>query len=1161
MSELGILEKVQDIGRDLESTGRKANTELGNFRLYGKSKHQQYYTPNELAKTVYEMLIPAIRKESKIEDLSVIDPTCGSGRLLHPWKKVKAQVLGIELDKEAALVAKRLIGKENVRVGNILDYSNHLRNFNIAVVNPPYGIYWDISDRNISFDSECYGSSVESQAATIEITTNALAYDGILACIIPTTTFTNAKDNKAKNHLYENYKVLLKATLANVFKEEYKIDVAIDLIVAIKNYGHGDKKPYEKIELDLLKDIHWKTTLINLMWKIIRQEEISIYPSRTAYVPFLDAIKPIPVNNCISITPKGLAGDISVISLLDFTNHVLKDYNPIQGIETGIIDAYMSKSTLIRRGVEAGKDILSYMGFEVSIAEKDLRKLGQLKEKYDFLSTPMYRPKSHQLLSYFYDREERAKDTVTDKEGKILFEKDKSYRFHPTWVRRKQVVNIATAYDERKKKDVTIKTEVDRGYLAIKIISEQGEKTFNEIEVEEIKLLTDAFLLPEIKDVSDKYPELVEANRKRIAKEMPFLFDYQMEDLARLALKPFGYIGYDMGGGKTLTAACWAKFRGYKQILVVCQSGLINNWLNELAKFGFKAERLSTHTSIDKLQQRKRNKKKPEERIFYITSYEFLSLDSGKKYDPWDCMEYDKDGNVRRSSPGNTSGKCPECHRQFSSVIKECPKCKARQEWTGVVCNKCGYAAYTYTNERKMYPAYKRFRKMFSAVIVDECQLAKSKNSLRGRAVRTLNPKGKLILTGTLMKGYVTDLYWSVGWLLGHGNPLFPYNYVGGSKLFLNEFGTFEYVTKQFEDTLSEGRAKLIPEVSNLNRFWRIIASFTIRRLKDEMIELPKKHKHILLLPMDQEHTDIYNEYQEWAKNRISKALQMASQNGQDVNMGIISSALWKLRFASTVPNASDYLCSGEGPARVVSNGSWNKVDRVVEIVREVRKRNEKVIIFSGLRPMVSAIAKSLKRYGIGFLPIVAANKTSQRFEMIERFSNDHSLTAIIAGLNVLNRGFTITAANNVIITDLQYSPESTLQAEDRAHRTGQQKEVSVYYLLSQSTIDEDMFELISQKQTAISNAIDGRVVYSDVAELLENMRGNIQLEVARRIVERETVKVEIVKEIPKEETITTDYEEPKNVFWDEVYEELLKKRMKRRRKNHISADQLVLFE
>ena len=74
------------LNNDLEFTGRKGNTNLGNFRLVGKSKHQQYYTSNELATTVYEMLNPALGDYS-FKDLSVLDPTCGSGRLLHPWKK------------------------------------------------------------------------------------------------------------------------------------------------------------------------------------------------------------------------------------------------------------------------------------------------------------------------------------------------------------------------------------------------------------------------------------------------------------------------------------------------------------------------------------------------------------------------------------------------------------------------------------------------------------------------------------------------------------------------------------------------------------------------------------------------------------------------------------------------------------------------------------------------------------------------------------------------------------------------------------------------------------------------------------------------------------------------------------------------------------------
>jgi SNF2 family DNA or RNA helicase len=291
---------------------------------------------------------------------------------------------------------------------------------------------------------------------------------------------------------------------------------------------------------------------------------------------------------------------------------------------------------------------------------------------------------------------------------------------------------------------------------------------------------------------------------------------------------------------------------------------------------------------------------------------------------------------------------------------------------------------------------------------------------------------------------------------------------------------------------------------------------------------------------MDPEHEQVYSEYQGWASNAITKAMQNAEQNGGEVNMGVISAALWKLRFAATVPNAKEYLLDEKGPSVIVSNGSWNKVNKVVELAKEIRRRNEKVIIFSGLRPMVSQIIKNLKTQGIGFIPVLASHKTSQRFDMIQRFSDDDEVTAIVAGLNVLNRGFTITAANNVIITDIEYSPESIFQAEDRAHRTGQVKDVNIYYLFSQGTIDEAMYELVSKKQAAISNAIDANAVYKDVAELLEDKSGNIQLEVAKRVVEMEAVTIKSepveagqmidnqVEDEPPEFELVEDFEPPK---------------------------------
>jgi len=891
--------------KDLEYSGRKANVELGNFRLYGKSKHQQYFTSMELSHLICDVLRPAYMDEKEI---NVLDPTCGSGRLLIPWKKLGADVLGIELDKGPAKVAKRLLGEKNVRVGDILDYAHLLRSqFDLAVTNPPYGIMWQAPEEQ-TFDSVSYGGNIESQAATIEICTSALRSNGLLAAIIPTTTFTNQKDAKLREHLFKNYRIWLRVNLGADFKKEYGIEAEVDLVIGQREYCVREQK-YETVDAVGLSFDERFLLLTEKVHKILDNRDRKIYCWGSKIdVPDLSKVKIIDASgNSVHIKPSGFETKCHNKALIDFYDRFLTDYNPVYGTQSGIADAYLSGPALIWRGADPAIEMLKNLGFDAVCDDDSRKRLSRLRKKYANLSTPIYRPKSHQLLAYFYDKEYVAKADVHEPDGELLFREGESYHLHPAWERNRETVDVAEAYSESKKRYYTIRTDIDRGFLAIRVQTEAGERIFKETEAKEVELFMKAFDVSDVGDIQLLYPGKLSRLRERVEKEMPFLFDYQKEDVARLALKPFGYLGYDMGGGKSVTSVAWAVLRGYRRILVICHSGLVKNFINELDKFGFRAKKLTTHRSVEKLLKNLDRIKK-EGTTFYVTSYEFLSLDTGRRFDPWDCIEYDRDGNIRRETIGNTYRKCKDCGRDYSKVHKSCPKCEEVKKWTGIYCNKCGYSAYTYTSEKKMYPAYKRMSKLFDAVIVDEAQVAKSKNTMRGRAVRAMKSKGKLILTGTLMKGYVTDVFWNIGWLLGHGNPLFPYDYRGGSKRFLEEFGTFKYVTKEFEDTLHEGRAQLIPEVSNLNRFWRIIASFTIRRMKDEMVELPKKHKHVITMAMDPLHADVYESFRGWAQNLISREFQNATRNGRDINMGVISKALWKLRFAATVPNAKAYL-------------------------------------------------------------------------------------------------------------------------------------------------------------------------------------------------------------------------------------------------------------
>jgi hypothetical protein len=1064
--------------------GREANHALG-FRQFNASKHAQYFTPNWLAELLCEALQPLVPPKGPGE-LAILDPTCGSGRLLAPWKRAGATVLGIELDELAADHARFALGTTNVRTGDLLDYRHLLTGFSVVLTNPPYGIWWTPPDVGELWACETTGGKIESQGATLEICTRALAYNGLLVAILPTTTFDKSRHRALRDTLFAHYQGLLHVTLPDLFREEYGIDVSVDLVVARRTSASSWRPFTMPIESEDLAG--------ELRYAFRRAFAAESY---TTYLPTADAA-PVPVlsrlftvhpSTAVRITPKGLKSAPDVEGVLAFLDHVVTAFDPVRGIEHGIVSATLSPASILTLGPRAGVETLAWLGFDPAISEADQAKITRLQEQFRILRTPLYRPDAHQRLAYLDDRSYPAQATVATADGEPCFTQGRMYHLRPSWVRHRETAKVETVTEDHK--DVTLITSVDRGYLAFEVLTDSGPRTFREVDARDVELLTAAFALPDVPDLEATVPQRVQQHRTAAAHRSSFLFPFQSEDVARMAVKPFGYLGYEQGGGKTVTSASWARTRGFKRVLVVCPSGLIDNWLNELTSFGFRAQRLTTHAGVAALQAEKRAKILPDDTTFYITSFEFLSLAGAGRFDPWTCRRFTKDGTIDHEETDITKATCPVCKRSYDSVVEACPACGEISEWSGAHCRACGHQAWSATGEARQWPAYKRLKKLFGAVLVDEAQIAKSKNTLRGRAVRAMRPKGRLILTGTLMKGFATDIFWNVAWLLGFDNPLFPYAYRGGSKRFLNEFGTYEFVDRQFEDSLHEGRAKLLPEVSNLNRFWRLMASFAIRRRKDDIYDLPPKHQQVVILNLDGAHAPFYASYADWAHTAIAKALR---EGDGTPNMGVISNALWKLRYAATCPVAVDYL----NPA--LDAQTWNKLDYILTYVRRATDRGEKTLVFSGLRVMVAAIVKHLKAHGIGVLPITAEVPTKKRFGLIQEFSRDPELACIVASLNCLNRGYTITAANHVLLVDLEYSPEATDQAGDRVHRPGQTKPVSVQVLLSRDTIDPVMWEVVTQKAEAIRHAIDGKARFLDVAEILQRVTGDVQLEIARRL-------------------------------------------------------------
>ena len=322
--------------------------------------------------------------------------------------------------------------------------------------------------------------------------------------------------------------------------------------------------------------------------------------------------------------------------------------------------------------------------------------------------------------------------------------------------------------------------------------------------------------------------------------------------------------------------------------------------------------------------------------------------------------------------------------------------------------------------------------------------------------------------------------------------------------------------------TLQTGKRKLIPSVSNLGRMWRLLSPFAVRRLKEDFLkDLPPKHREVHWVGLTPEHRSIYRRVEEAMQDTLKRELDK-----EEPNMGVISMALWWGRYAASVPTeeGAPHYAGAFGTklnldtatpeeikavvdemklhrAVLPQNAGFNKVDTAMELIRKIHAKGEKVIVFTSLRGLYGVIERTLKQEKIGYtgmdgVPTKKRNGVAREFEASGN-------TVLLAGTGTLNRGVTINGANHVIILNTEWSPETTLQAEDRCHRPGQRKDVYVHYILSAGTMEEQMWELINQKAAAQRAVFDKEALYKNVEEVLAEAV-SAQMQVAKAVIEIE---------------------------------------------------------
>lgn len=185
---------------------------------------------------------------------------------------------------------------------------------------------------------------------------------------------------------------------------------------------------------------------------------------------------------------------------------------------------------------------------------------------------------------------------------------------------------------------------------------------------------------------------------------------------------------------------------------------------------------------------------------------------------------------------------------------------------------------------------------------------------------------------------------------------------------------------------------------------------------------------------------------------------------------------------------------------------SWNvddlkvssKAKRLLEIVEQAEAEDRKVIVFSFFLDTIRKINLFLGDRCMN--PINGSVTPQRRQEIIDEFDKAPAGSVLTAQIQSGGTGLNIQSASVVVICEPQFKPSIENQAISRAYRMGQSRNVLVYRLLCEDTIDEKITAMLEEKQAIFDAFADKSVAARESIELDEKTFGNIINEEIERI-------------------------------------------------------------
>ena len=148
-------------------------------------------------------------------------------------------------------------------------------------------------------------------------------------------------------------------------------------------------------------------------------------------------------------------------------------------------------------------------------------------------------------------------------------------------------------------------------------------------------------------------------------------------------------------------------------------------------------------------------------------------------------------------------------------------------------------------------------------------------------------------------------------------------------------------------------------------------------------------------------------------------------------------------------------ISAGERQATGVAKAPF-----VAAFVRALLDSDEKVLLFAHHHAVMDIYKKELAAYKPAF--ITGRESTAQKDASVQRFMDGVTNLCVISLRSAA--GLNLQRASCVVFGELDWSPAVHSQAEDRAHRMGQQDSILCYYLVAPQGSDRDMQDALGLK-------------------------------------------------------------------------------------------------